>query len=50
MSEPIAENGTATKRYNDKKEALVSAASALFNERGVIGTTLAEVAMSRACL
>lgn len=46
MSEQIAENAPATKRYNDKQEALVSAASVLFNERGVIGTTLAEVAMS----
>lgn len=46
MTETIAETGTSTKRYNDKREALVSAATRLFNERGVVGTTLAEVGNS----
>lgn len=36
----------ATRRYEDKREKLLSAASALFNERGVVGTTLADVADS----
>lgn len=36
----------ATRRYQDKREALVAAASALFDMRGVIGTTLAEVGSS----
>ncbi len=36
----------STKRYNDKREALIAGASALFDERGVIGTTLSEIAAS----
>jgi len=32
-----------TKRYKEKREALLSAASNLINEKGVIGTTLSEV-------
>lgn len=35
-----------TKRYQEKREALLSAASNLFNEKGVIGTTLSEVGAS----
>lgn len=34
----------STKRYADKREAIVSAASALFNEHGIRGTTLADAA------
>jgi AcrR family transcriptional regulator len=37
------ESSTTTKRYKEKREALLSAASNLFNEKGVIGTTLSEV-------
>ena len=35
-----------SKRFNDKREALLAAASRLFNEKGIVGTTLAEVAAS----
>lgn len=34
----------ATRRYNEKQESLLAAASALFNERGVRGATLSDVA------
>lgn len=41
---PDVADTTSTKRYADKREAIVSAASALFNERGIRGTTLADAA------
>lgn len=45
MSNTTAPPG-ATQRYQDKRDALVAAASALFDARGVIGTTLADVGAS----
>ena len=42
----LTEAPPTSKRFNDKREALLSAASRLFNERGIVGTTLAEVAAS----
>jgi AcrR family transcriptional regulator len=42
----VSETAPTTKRYGQKRESLIAAASALFNQRGVIGTTLTEVAAS----
>ena len=42
----ITEVPPTSKRFNDKREALLAAASRLFNEKGIVGTTLAEVAAS----
>lgn len=42
----ITEAAPTSKRFNEKREALLAAASRLFNEKGIVGTTLAEVAAS----
>lgn len=42
----ILESAPATKRYSEKREALISAATRLFNEKGVVGTTLSDVGAS----
>lgn len=42
----VADSAATTRRFGARREALISAASRLYNERGVIGTTLAEVAAS----
>lgn len=42
---PAFETGaTQSKRFSHKREAIIAAAIGLFNERGVVGTTLSEVA------
>lgn len=43
MTDLTAEKSLPTGRFSAKREALITAASALFNEKGVIGTTLSEV-------
>lgn len=42
----VLEVAPSTKRFSQKREAIISAASALFNERGVSGTTQLDVAAS----
>lgn len=42
----ILEGAHATRRYSEKREALISAATRLFNEKGVFGTTLSDVGAS----
>ena len=42
----ITEVAPTSKRFNEKREALLAAASRLFNEKGFVATTLAEVAAS----
>ena len=42
----LSEVSPSTKRYSDKREAIISAASALFNERGLSGATFSDVAAS----
>ncbi len=45
-SETSSDPSSSTRKYDAKREALVLVASRLFNERGVIGTTLSDVAAS----
>ena len=42
----LLESAPKTQRYNEKREALISAATRLFNEKGVTGTTLSDVGAS----
>ena len=46
MSDSLTNAPTTTSRFNAKRDALLAAASELFNVKGVIGTTFADVAAS----
>jgi AcrR family transcriptional regulator len=46
MPDLSTDTPSSTARFNAKREALLAAASALFNVKGVMGTTLADVATS----
>jgi AcrR family transcriptional regulator len=46
MPDPLTDVTSSSKRFAAKREALLAAASELFNAKGVMGTTLADVAAS----
>src|SRR5918995_4483158 len=46
MSSTVTERPPQTPRYQEKREAVLNAAAVLFNERGVKGATLSDIAAS----